>query len=384
MDGAALQAAIEADVARRRLAAQRLAGEPFLTAPDALRAMGALQAQDYAAAKWGLGQRVAACTEAQLDALFDQGAILRTHVLRPTWHFVLPEDARWLQELTGPRVMAGLSARQRQLDLDAKTISCAAEVFSEALSGGRHLTRTELGEALRQAGVAPDGQRLPHLLAAAEHACVITSGPRRGRDFTYALLDDRAPTARRRPREEALTDLTVRYFATRGPATVRDFAWWSGLPISDVRLGVELAGDQLERTPGPDGVSWISGPQPANAPGDPVAHLLPNFDEITVAYRDRSALLDPAVEFDPSLFSWFRASSPEGALLSNIVTVDGRVRGAWRRTLNGQSVTVDLRLLKEDKAEAPLIVAAAKRLGHFLGRDVRLLMGEGRSTTIAP
>src|SRR5205807_5582397 len=171
------------------LHSQRLTGEPFPSAVDAVRWLGAVQSQDYGGAKWALGQRARA-TDAALDRLFDQGAVLRTHVLRPTWHFVLPEDIRWLLELTGPRVRLGLAARHRELEIDGEVSARAGTVLAAALAGGRHLTRGELGEALRAAGVPPDGQRLPHLLMLAELDGLIASGPRHGRQHTYALLDE--------------------------------------------------------------------------------------------------------------------------------------------------------------------------------------------------
>ena len=121
-----------ADIVTRRLTTQRLAGEPFGSATDAMRWFGPVQSQDYAAGKWALGMRVLGATDAALDRLFDSGAILRTHVMRPTWHFVLPADIRWIQELTSGRVMASLAGRHRQLELDSRTIGRAIELFAGA------------------------------------------------------------------------------------------------------------------------------------------------------------------------------------------------------------------------------------------------------------
>src|ERR1700736_2352993 len=181
-----------ADIASRRLHTQRCSGEPFASAVEAVRWLGAVQSQDYAGAKWALGQRTRGATENELDRLFDEGAILRTHVMRPTWHFVLPEDIRWLLELTAPRIRLGLAARYRQLEIDEGVVARAGAAFTAALAGGRQLTRAELGKVLRAAGISPEGQRLPHLLSAAELDGLITSGPRQGKQFTYALLEERA------------------------------------------------------------------------------------------------------------------------------------------------------------------------------------------------
>ena len=346
------------DIASRRLHAHRLTGEPFTSAVDAVRWLGAVQSQDYAGAKWALGQRIRAGTEVELDRLFDEGAILRTHVMRPTWHFVLPEDLRWLLELTGPRVHLGLAGRYRQLEIDEGVVARASAAFTAALAGGRHLTRPELGDVLQAAGISPDGQRLPHLLMRAELEGLIASGPRHGKQFTYALFEERAPKARALDRTEAVAELTRRYFRSHGPAQVHDFAWWSGLTVADARSGIALAGAALDHQVMEGKEYWFDAEagQACDAAG--VAHLLSNFDEYTVAYRDRAAAVHPDRPFESALFSF-------GSILSNVVTIGGRVSGAWRRTVTRRCVRIEVRLL--DRL-APPEVAAIEEAGHRLGR----------------
>jgi len=354
------------DIPARRLQAQRLAGEPFESPLDAIRWLTAVQSQDYTGAKWALGQRSRKTTDAALDRLFDEGAILRTHVLRPTWHFVLPEDIAWLLALTGPRIRAGLVARNRELEIDDKVAARAEALFTAALTGGRHLTRAELGEVLRAGRITPEGQRLPHLLMRAELDAVIASGPRRGKQFTYALLEERAPRGRVRDRDEAVAELTLRYFRSHGPAQVQDFVWWSGLTMADARTGIVLAGAALERQ-AIDGKDYWFGADPAKpAKAITVAHLLPNFDEYTVAYRDRADMVHADRPFESKLFSF-------GSILSNVVTVGGKVRGSWRRTFARDGVRVEARMLDRLRpAEARAVEAAGRRFGEFLGRPVEL------------
>lgn len=355
------------EIPARRLAAHRLVGTPFETAVEAVGRLGAVQSQDYGAAKWALAQRLGECGEAELDALFDAGAILRTHVMRPTWHFVLPEDVGWMLELTSPRLLAGMAGPLRRLELDPATVDRAVDLIAEALAGGRHLTRAEL-ESVLAAGGIPGAGRMAHLLGVAEMRGVIVSGPRRGRQFTWALFSERAPRGRRLDREEALVELVRRYFRSHCPAQVRDFAWWSGLTVAETRAGLELAGADLARETIEGKEYWFD-PGAAGAGGEGAAvHLLPNFDEFTVAYRDRSALLDPRLGFDPGLFSYFQEAAPESGLLSNVVTFDGRVRGAWRRTLTQGSLRVEVRLLEASAAIEVGIERAVERLGRFLGR----------------
>jgi len=365
------------EIAARRLHAQRLTGAPFPSPLDAVRWLTAVQSQDYGAAKWAIAQRSRGTTDAELDRLFEEGAMLRTHVMRPTWHFVLPEDIGWMLALTAPRIRAGLVARNRELEIDDKVAARAEAVFSAALAGGRHLTRPELGDALSRKRISPEGQRLPHLIMRAELDALIASGPRRGKQFTYALLEERAPKARLLDRDEAVAELTLRYFRSHGPAQVQDFVWWSGLTMADARAGIALAGGALDHQTIEGKDYWFD-----SAAGSPeqltmVAHLLPNFDEYTVAYRDRAEILHAGQPFDPALFAragTSRSSSISFAsVLSNVVTVGGRVRGSWRRTVARGGVRLEVQPLDRFKrAETAAVTDAADRFGRFLDRPVEL------------
>jgi Winged helix DNA-binding domain len=347
------------DIAAQRLQSQRLTGEPFASAVDAVRWLGAVQSQDYGGAKWALGQRTRGATDAELDRLCDEGAILRTHVLRPTWHFVLPEDIRWLLELTGPRVRLGLAARYRRLEIDDRVATRAQTAITRALAGGRHLTRPQLGEVLSASGISPDGQRLPHLIMGAELDGLIASGSRRGKLATYALLDERAPKATAFDRAEAVAELARRYFSSHGPAQIQDFVWWSGLTVADARSGIALAGAALGHLVIEGRDYWCDAAADAPGPAAGVAHLLPNFDEYTVAYRDRAATVYEGASFEPALFSF-------GSVLANVVTIGGRVRGAWRRTAARGGFRVEVRLLDRLRpAEEAAVEEAGRRLGRF-------------------
>lgn len=362
-----MQPRIVTGITGRRLHAQRLTGEPFTSPVDAVRWLGAVQSQDYAAAKWALALRSNGVTEAALDRLFDASAILRTHVMRPTWHFVLPDDIRWLLDLTGRKVRLGLVARYRELELDDNVVARASAAFAAALAGGRHLTRPGLGDVLRAAGISPEGQRLPHLLMRAELDGLIVSGPRRGKQFTYALLEERVPKAPLRDRTEAVAELARRYFRSHGPAQVQDFAWWSGLSMADTRKGIALAGKALEHQVIDGKDYWFDAEAGAAGTAAGVAHLLPNFDEYSVAYRDRSAMVHAGRPFDPAFFSF-------GSILSNVVTVGGVVRGAWRRTFTPSGVRIEIRVLDRlGTRETAAVEAAGRRMGPFFERPVELI-----------
>ncbi len=355
-------------ITARRLRAQRLTGKSLGSPVDVVRWLGAVQSQDYAGAKWALAQRSRAITDAALDRLFDDGAILRTHVMRPTWHFVLPDDIRWLLDLTASRVRGGLASRYRELEIDDRVAARAAAAFAAALAGGRHLTRPELGRVLRAAGVSPEGQRLPHLVLRAELDQVIVSGPRHGKQFTYALFEERVPKSPTLDRSGALRELTLRYFRSHGPAQVSDFIWWSGLTATDARKGIDMAGGDLESITSDGKDHWYDAAASKPSSAGVVAHLLPNFDEYTVGYRDRSALMPTGGRFDSSLYSF-------GSILSNVLTIDGVVRGAWRRSFAREGVLIDVRLSERLGArEAAAVAEAGRGMGRFLERPVKIAL----------
>lgn len=330
-----------------------------------MRWLGAVQAQDYAGAKWAIGQRTQVATDAALDRVFADGAILRTHVLRPTWHFVLPADIRWMLALTAPRVHAANASYYRKLELDDVVLKRSTALLTEALRGGTQLTRAEIGQVLRDGGIEASGMRLGYVLMHAELEAVICSGARRGKQFTYALLDDRAPEARTLERDEALAELTRRYFPSHGPATVHDYAWWSGLTVGEARAGIELVRSELAPET-VDGKTYWSAPLATTArAASPLVHLLPNYDELLVAYKDH------APSFDPSVFR--RLDPMDNALMAHIVVVDGLVVGGWRRTLRRKEAVVETNLLRAlDDTERAALAGAAAAYGRFLGLPVTL------------
>ena len=356
-----------ADIVAARLRAQHLTGQPFGDAAEAVRYFGAVQAQDYPAAKWALGLRLRAATDAGLDHAYDSGAFLRTHVLRPTWHFVAPQDIRWMLALTGPRIRQKMAFRYRELELDARTEAHAHRVFEKVLSGGNYLTRAELGEELAHAGIGPDGQRLPHLISSAELAGLVVGGPRKGKQMSWALLEERVPKAPELDPDQAIGELARRYFVSHGPAQVRDFVWWSGLTQVEVRRGIVIAGTALDHRE-IDGLDyWFDARLGSPRVTTQAAIFLPNFDEYTVGYADRSALLHPNRPFRPELFSF-------ASVLANVVTIGGQVCAAWRRQTGRDALVIEVRALAEVSAmERRLIESAATRYMRFLGRSVRIV-----------
>jgi hypothetical protein len=354
-------------VADQRLAAQRIA-RPTHRTPAALVAwMGAIQAQDPAGARWAVALRLAGkpVAEAEILAALEDGSIIRTHVMRWTWQLVAPADLHWMLPLVAARLFQRAARRFRELDLDEKTLRRSRTVLERALRDGAHLTRDQLRAALDSGGVSVSaGGRLSHLLAYAELQGVICSGAPRGAAPTYALLETRAlRPASPWSREESLAELARRYFRSRGPATLADFTWWSGLPPAEARNAVQSVEPELARETVGGRPAWRD-PDPAAARSSEDAHLVPPFDEILVAYKDRAALLDPAHA---------RRLNAGGGMLAPSVVLGGRLVAVWRRTLGRAEVAVTVSPFEPlTRAQRDAVAHAAERYARFLGLKLAL------------
>jgi hypothetical protein len=354
------------DIARQRLVNQHLTAATLTMPADVVRLLGAVQAQDYAGAKWAVALRTRGAVDGLVEQALTDGSIIRTHVLRPTWHFVTPADIRWMVALTAPRVKAAMAYYDRQLELDDALFRRSNAAIARALRGGKQLTRAELAQVLRRARIDVTGsQRLGHLVMRAELDGVICSGARRGKQFTYALLEERVPPGVALDRDQALLELTKRYFATRSPATANDFAWWSGLTVADATKGIQMAGPSLEREIVDDQAYWFDVSQPSRGKPAPTAHLLPNYDEYFIGFKNRSAIGQ-------------RLKSSElvtggDAVTAHVVVLDGQLVGGWKRKLTKNAVVVELTLLTRlTDAENQAVAAAAEAYGTFLELPVEL------------
>lgn len=331
--------------------------------------LGAVQAQDYAGSKWALGLRMRGATDKDINKAFNEGSILRTHVLRPTWHFVTPKDIRWLLALTAPRVHAASAYMYRRVELDEATFRHSDAVLANTLTGGKHLTRDELRVILDDAHISTDdGVRMSYLMMHAELEGIICSGPRRGKQFTYALLDERVPRTKVLTRNEALAELTRRYFSSRGPATVQDFAKWSGLTITDAKAGLEAVGNGFENETIDGQTYWFTTSPSSKKLETPTAYLLSVYDEYITSYKDRSTLAGE------ELTKQFKTM---GNALQYIIVIDGQFVGTWKRRLEKDAVHIQLNpLTKLGKEENQAIVDAARKYGNFLNLPIVLETGQ--------
>jgi DNA glycosylase AlkZ-like len=346
-----------------RLHNQRISRPAGRSPANVVARLGAVQAQEYGPAKWALGLRMSsAVTDKALDRAIDRGSILRTHVLRPTWHFVTQADIRWMLELTAPQVHRRMATYNQQLGLDAAVLTRATGIIERALGRLGPLTRVELGAQLQRAGLPGRSIHLAHITMHAELERVICSGPRRGKLSTYALLADRAPRARRLRRDEALAELAARFFGSHGPATVRDFVWWSGLSTADATRALQMIRAKPREL---DGIKYwsIGRTSKSGARRTAAVHLLPVYDEYLVAYRDRQVV--PHALYANSLVSFRHA-----------LVVDGQVAGTWRTGLTPRGVVLNVESPRAlSSSERRGLSRAVERYRRFLGVPVKLTIG---------
>jgi Winged helix DNA-binding domain len=391
-------------VLKRRLATQRLQGERFSSAADVVRLLGCVQSQEYAHALWSLGMRTSGLGAAEVQAEFDRGDFLRTHILRPTWHFVAAEDIRWILEVTAPRVQKLNQTIYRKEGLDPATLDRGVALIVEELKGGRYRTRAELGQALADQNLVSgfraarasrsesaavvvarrgndtsahsssvrrraisdarsSGLGLAYIVMHAELEGVICSGTMRGAQQTYALLDERVPRsgAAGSAKEGDAAELARRFFAGHGPASIQDLARWSSLTISQCRDAVDAVKDRLDCVT-VDGLELWFGPDPPPSRQSSGALLLPLYDELTLSYPVINFPQAPSHPHTPG----------EDLFIGSVIIAETNV-GTWRRTVKGRKMIMEIALAPGvARRSGALVEAAASKLATFLGKELEL------------
>lgn len=328
-----------ADLLRMRRLAQAIDGEREATPADVARRLLAVQAQDFAAGCWALALRTAAATRADVLADLDAGRIVRSWPMRGTLHFVPPEDLRWMLGVTTARMVAGLTARHRQLELEDADFVRARDLVTEALSGGRSTGRADLMELWERAGISTAGQRGYHLIYFLAQTGVLCWGPTHRTQQALVLLDEWAPNPRQLEGDEAWAEFLLRYLQGHGPATIRDFVWWTKGTVAGAKTGLAVLGDSVT-TLEVDGVPYLvtaeladrAASSPQTRTEREAVQLLPAFDEYLLGYQSRGAVLDD---------EHFELIVPGGnGIFQPTVIARGRVVGTWRRP--GGDGAVDL------------------------------------------
>jgi winged helix DNA-binding protein len=350
------------EIIKLRLFNQQIAETKFTKPQELVSWMAAIQAQDYGMAKWAVGLRIPGSDDPIIEKAFNEGKILRTHVLRPTWHFVTPQDIRWMIELTAPRILSSLAHNDRHLSLDRKILRKTNDALAKALEGGKQLTRDEVKSVLQKAKIDTSELRFIHLLEHAELDRVICSGPKVGKQFTYALFDEKA-SPKTMDREEALAELTKRFFTSRGPATIYDFAWWSGLSVADTKKGVEMVRQKFKRKMIDGKEYFFRIPPSFKDKMSSSALLLPNYDEYVISYKDRTESIDK--KHLPVILK------ERNAVFTNSILINGKIEGIWQRVIKNNSIAVTTRFFSTPgKVKQKLVTAAAVRHCKFLGKTL--------------
>lgn len=355
---------------------QQIAVHAHTTARDVVGAFGAMQAQEYRSALWAVGLRLANTTQRDVEQALASAAIVRTWTLRGTLHLVAAEDVRWMLGLVGRKVIAGGAGRLRQLGIDDLVLKASRRVLDKGLSEGGRLTRGDAFLLLERAGIATADQRGIHILQQLSLKGLLVQTTFTGRQTTFVLLDAVVPRAAALSREESLAELAWRYFSSHGPATLRDFAWWSGLGVAEARAGIELAAGRLTSEKIGDAVHWMPIAPPAPAPMVPstsappappspvptgrIVHVLPGFDEYILGYQDRRSALDDVAS----------AQIVRNGVFRPAIVADGRAIGTWRPG-NGRRVSSVGEMFSPFDAETSRAVGAALRdYDVFLGRPI--------------
>lgn len=353
-------------IASLRLHNQHLWGTRLETPEGVVRWLAAMQSQEFAYARWSVAQRAKGATAIAIDQAFAEGAILRTHVIRPTWHFVSAADIRWILKISAPRVHALNAYYYRQTGVDASLSVKTNSLFAKSLEGGQQLTRKEMATVLQRAGITASGVRLAYVLMHAELNGVICSGALRGKQQTYALLEERAPQAKTLNRDEALAELTRRYFVSRGPATLKDYLTWSSLTAAEGKTGLEMVKGELVHEIIDGRTYWFAARSINARPRSPVVDLVQGYDEYVMSYSEsRDVLFGPGPE---------DARPLDRTAFYHAVLLDGRlVGGHWRHALEKGRAVIETQLDRPfDAAEMQALSSAVERYGQFLGMPATL------------
>jgi hypothetical protein len=349
-------------IAHQRLQQQHIAQADFEKPEDVVSWMGAMQAQDYLGALWAVGLRMQDVSEVDIEDAVANRTIIRTWPMRGTLHFVVPSDVRWMLKTFTPRVIAKSAGIYRQVELDKKIFTKSAKLLVAALEGGNQLTRKETYEVLERGKVTSIEKRGLHILGHLAQEGLICFGPRNGKQPTFTLLDEWIPPVKAKAADEAMAAFTLRYFTSHGPATIQDYAWWTGLTATEAKAAHELIKSSLVSETIQGITYWMSNSASVKAKS-PGVYLLPGFDEYLMGYTNRT----PAI--DTTRFK--KIAGTGNGILSSTIVINSQVAGTWKRTIQKDKVTIETTPFESfNKTQKTAIAGVAKRYGKFLGTEV--------------
>jgi hypothetical protein len=350
------------NVAHVRLVNQQLSQTRFKSPAELVRWLGAVQAQDYLGALWAVGMRLSKANDQDVEKALEEKLIVRSWPMRGTLHFVAPEDLRWMLKHLTPKVIARTASVYRKAGLNTKTFSRSAAIWEKALSG-KQMIREELYDLLEKNKIDTSQSRGLHILGYLAQQGMICFGPRRGKQHSLVLLDEWLPPAKMLNREEALSELAVRYTISHGPVQVEDFAWWAGLTKTEAKKAIESSRGKITEEQIDGKKYWLSD-ETTVGPIDPTrAFLIPTYDEMGVGYKDRSSMISRANE-----------KKIANAIFTSAILINGQVAGTWKRTLEKDSVAIEIKPLRKfSTKEKESIQKEATRYAAFVRKDLENL-----------
>jgi hypothetical protein len=350
-------------ISKARLHSQQIAKPVFNKITDLVSYMGAIQAQDHSMSKWAVGVRIPGIDEKAVEAAISKGDIIRTHVLRPTWHLAAAADIRWMLKLSAGRIKASARSRLKELELSDAVLKKCNKILEKKLAEAHH-TREELTKLFAKEKIDTSANRLSHIMMNAELEGLVCSGEIKGNKQTYALLDERVPAGKEFTKEEAYAELAKRYFTSHGPATVHDFSWWSGLSLTEARQGLEMVRHELVSIEEDAVVWWMKEPLIKKKSSQDHAWLLPAYDEFIISYKNKTASL--AIDHHAKAIT-------ENGLFRPVIVVNGVVTGIWKREIKKDKVLIEMTFFtKPSKEEKKEILKAAKYFADFAGKELVL------------
>jgi hypothetical protein len=347
------------EIALQRIVNHQLENTKQQTAKELVSSMAAMQAQDFNMSMWAVGMRLPQATEQSILKAFNNGDIIRTHVLRPTWHLVSADDISWMLALTAPQIKTITNNRDIGLGIDQAVYSKTNDLFIKVLEGGNHLTVDELKTIFADAKIKTDDNWFYHFTMRAELDGIICSGAVKNKKQTYALLSERVSNRKQYSKDEALAALALRYFTSHGPACLKDFVWWSGLSVGNARKGLETVKSNFQSVNVEGETYWFKEISDKKQSNTPSIHFTPAFDEIVISYRNRKAVL--LQEHQSKAFS-------SNGIFRPVIVINGHGQGIWKRTIKKDSVVIEPQFFTSlDKSMESLFNIATEKYGTYLG-----------------
>ena len=334
------------------------------TVSEVVSRMGAIQAQDYLMSKWAVGVRLSDPALEKVESSINNGEIVRVHVLRPTWHLISSTDIHWMMMLTAQKVKSSFKARYKELELTESVISKTQAIIVRKLSNRSYLTREELAEEFTKSEIRTDANRLSHILFCAELDGLVCSGPIKENKITYALLHEWAPKKTELTKDEALAELARRYFTSRCPATLEDFAWWSNLSVTDSRKALDFVKSGFYSETIGSSTYWFPDSFNYKAEDNEKVFLLPAYDEFLISYKDRSSSL-------ASVYN--KKTVSDNGIFYPVIVVNGLVAGVWKRTVQKNKVILQTNFFQPpDKMTKMIADKRAELFAKFLNKEAEI------------